>query len=277
MNSRSTSGTRVIRVDGESRTESRDVLATEDPLEIRLEYGPGEDRLTRTVSVTMRTPGHDEELAAGFLFTEGVIEDPAAIREFQRPERALEQFVKVVLDENNVPRLHQAERNFYTTSSCGVCGKASIASIQTVCPFKPTIDSLKVSKQVVVSLPGTLREAQAIFEQTGGLHGCALFDIKGNLIAMREDVGRHNALDKLIGRMFQDGKLPAADLVLLLSGRASFELVQKASMAGIRIVAAVGAPSSLAVELAEEMDITLIGFLRGARFNIYSGAERIVN
>ena len=273
---KATAGTRIIRVDGASHAEVSDVLAAEEPLEIRIEYGAADDRVTKTISVTMRTPGNDEELAAGFLFTEGVINSSAGVTGFRKPERAKEQFVQVLFNEHTVPRLQQAERNFYTTSSCGVCGKSSIASIQTVCPFPMVTDNLRIPKSIFTALPERLRASQAVFEQTGGLHGCALFDIKGNLIAIREDVGRHNALDKLIGRMLLDGILPMKDHILLLSGRASFELVQKAAMAGMRIIAAVGAPSSLAAELAEEMDITLIGFLRGARFNIYSGAERVV-
>jgi FdhD protein len=273
---KATSNTRVIRVEGHSHTEIADVLATEDPLEIRIEFGPSSARTTQAVSVTMRTPGHDEELAAGFLFTEGVLPGAGAIIGFRKPERPGEQQLTILLHDEVEINAGSIARNFYTTSSCGVCGKASVAGIRTTCPWHPQPDQLRISAQLITSLPDKLREAQAVFRETGGIHACALFGTDGRLILMREDVGRHNALDKLIGRALLEGQLPASDSILLLSGRASFELVQKAAMAGIRVIAAVGAPSSLAVEMAEEMDITLIGFLRGDRFNIYSGSERVV-
>ena len=174
-----------------------------------------------------------------------------------------------------MPDLQNTERNFYTTSSCGVCGKSSIDAIRTITSASPGSDHIKISAGIIYSLPDLLRKAQNIFEQTGGLHASALFDLYGNLLLMREDVGRHNALDKLIGASLIAGDLPLSNHILLLSGRASFDLIQKAAMAGIKIVAAVGAPSTLAVELAKEFNLTLIGFLRGERFNIYSGENRI--
>ena len=225
----------------------------------------------------MRTPGNDEELAAGFLFTEAIISSAIDIVSITRPKADNEGIVLVSLADNITLNTRNLERNFYTTSSCGVCGKASIEAVRTACNIPDSFDNLRVPASLIYQLPALLRKQQEVFENTGGLHACALFDISGKLLLSREDVGRHNALDKLIGAALADGMIPLTEHILLLSGRASFELVQKAIMAGIKIVAAVGAPSSLAVEMAEEWGMTLIGFLRGERFNIYSGAERIVN
>ena len=224
----------------------------------------------------MRTPGNDEELAAGFLFTEGVINGSADIATVTVVK---ENTVLVSLADGVAPTLNNAERNFYTTSSCGVCGKASIDAVKVVCHIEDIYpyDSLKCTPELIYSLPEILRKEQAVFEQTGGLHACALFDMQGKLLLLREDVGRHNALDKLIGAALNNKMLPLSEHILMLSGRASFELVQKAAMSGINLIAAVGAPSSLAVQMAEERNMTLIGFLRGQKFNIYSGAQRIVN
>lgn len=270
--------TRVINDNGESVS---DVLAIEEPLEIRLEYGPANERKVQNVSVTMRTPGNDAELATGFLFTEGVvknIEDIAAVEHrFIACAENKENVVQVKLAEGAVPNLHNTERNFYTTSSCGVCGKGSIAAIRTVSSFDHQKNKgLYISAKLLYSLPAALSRQQQVFADTGGLHASALFNKAGELLLVREDVGRHNALDKLIGAALNKNWLPLDESILLLSGRASFELVQKAAMAGISIVAAVGAPSSLAVELAEEFDITLAGFLRNRRFNIYTAAHRIL-
>lgn len=249
-----------------------DVLAIEEPLEIQLLYGP--ERLQRNVSVTMRTPGHDEELAAGFLFTEGIIQHREAIQSIQ-PVLPGMNTVRVTLHPAIAPQLQQADRNFYTTSSCGVCGKASIDAIKTVSMFRSESGNLVITEEVLHGLHASLLQQQAVFDSTGGLHASALFTPNGELCMLREDVGRHNALDKLIGAaLFQD-QLPLTNMILLLSGRASFELIQKAAMAGIKMVAAVGAPSSLAVTLAQEYDMTLIGFLRQQRFNIYCGGKRI--
>jgi len=270
------SRTKIIKVNAANRTDADDMLAVEEPMEIRLEFGPQNKRVQKSISVTMRTPGNDEELATGFLYTEGIISSPADIVSVIHPKADNENMVLVSLNECIIPAIGQFERNFYTTSSCGVCGKASIEAVRTACNIPDSFDKLRVPATIIYKLPGLLRKQQEVFENTGGLHACALFDINGKLLFSREDVGRHNALDKLIGAAYKVGSLPLDKHILLLSGRASFELVQKAVMAGIKIVAAVGAPSSLAAEVAEEWGMTLIGFLRGERFNIYSGAERVV-
>ncbi|HEV2148632.1 MAG TPA: formate dehydrogenase accessory sulfurtransferase FdhD, partial [Longimicrobiaceae bacterium] len=251
---------------------------TEEPLEIRLGR-PGEP--AQRVSVTMRTPGADFELAAGFLFTEGVVRGPADVA-------AIRYCVDVELDgpqEYNVVSVGLApgasfdpdslRRNFYTTSSCGVCGKASIEAVRGdgCAPVGP---GPAVSAATLLALPAKLREAQAVFERTGGLHAAALFTPAGELLRAREDVGRHNAMDKLVGAGLLAGELPYADRVLLVSGRLSFELVQKAARAGVAVLAGVSAPSSLAVELADEAGMTLVGFLRENRFNVYARGERIL-
>ena len=265
--------------DGEANNQP-DALAIEEPLEIRLEFGPAGERRTQNVSVTMRTPGNDAELAAGFLFTEGIVkkaEDIANIEHcFIACAENKENVIQVILKEDVVPNLQNTERNFYTTSSCGVCGKGSINAIRTVSTFTVQNNYLVIDSGLLFQLPTILRRHQAVFADTGGLHASALFDIKGELLLLREDVGRHNALDKLIGATLNNNWLPLAQSILLLSGRASFELIQKATMGGIQIIAAIGAPSSLAIELAEEFNITLVGFLRGNRFNIYTSPHRIL-
>ncbi|MEO6977128.1 MAG: formate dehydrogenase accessory sulfurtransferase FdhD, partial [Mucilaginibacter sp.] len=272
--------TAIIKVNDADGTETFDALAIEEPLEIRLSYDSNGEQKTQNVSVTMRTPGNDAELAAGFLFTEGVVKNAGEIAGvdycFIACAKNKENVIQVTLCEGVVPDLKNTERNFYTTSSCGVCGKGSIDAIRTVGNFVKQDDDITVDSDLLYQLPEILREQQAVFEETGGLHASALFNLDGELLLLREDVGRHNALDKLIGAALQHGLLPLNNHILLLSGRASFELVQKAVMAGIRIIAAVGAPSSLAVEFAEEFDVTLAGFLRGRRFNIYTAARRIV-
>jgi len=270
------SSTKIIKVNGTNLTDTEDLLAVEEPMEVRLEYGPGNKRLQKNISVTMRTPGNDTELATGFLFTEGIIASGKDVISVTHPKADNENIVLVSLAENATPALNLLERNFYTTSSCGVCGKASIEAVRTACNITESFDKLRIPASIIYDLPGLLRRQQEVFENTGGLHGCALFDTSAKLLYSREDVGRHNALDKLIGTAFNAGLLPLDKHILLLSGRASFELVQKAVTAGIKIVAAVGAPSSLAVEMAEEWGMTLVGFLRDGRFNIYSGAERIL-
>ncbi len=251
-----------------------DQLAIEEPLEIQLSCIFGKNRQKRSLSVTMRTPGNDEELAVGFLFTEGIIRNFTEVQSVSSGITDANQ-VLVSLDDDVVPNLNTAERNFYTTSSCGVCGKSSIDAIKTVSLFGNIDDEILIPSDIFFSLPGKLKNRQNIFETTGGLHASAIFSINGEFISLREDVGRHNALDKLVGSAFLTKQLPLNDKILLLSGRASFELIQKAAMAGIRIVAAIGAPSSLAVELAQESGITLIGFSKNDRFNIYTGAKRI--
>jgi FdhD protein len=267
----------VQKVDGESCTPVQDLLAVEEPLEIRLGQKP--------VSITMRTPGHDFELAAGFLFTEGILHHAADVQavgwspningDRVANPRQLRNSVTVELNPGVEVDMDRLERHFYTSSSCGVCGKASIEAIQMQgCPVLPRNAPL-VAATVIHRLPETLRREQPVFERTGGLHAAALFDPQGNLQLLREDVGRHNALDKLIGAQMIARRTPLSGSLLLVSGRASFELVQKALMAGIPILAAVGAPSSLAVETAQRFNLTLLGFVREGRFNIYSGASRI--
>ncbi len=263
------------RINDDQSEDVDDQLVIEEPLEIHLQYGNAENRVQKSISVTMRTPGNDVELAAGFLFTEGIIRSSTDIL-FIEQESTDSNRILLALQDDLDPGLQKTERNFYTTSSCGVCGKSSIEAIKTISVFKNEEQNILLKAEVFYALQGNLKSRQAIFESTGGIHASALFDLEGNFITLREDVGRHNALDKLIGASLLNDDLPLANTVLLLSGRASFELIQKASMAGIKVVAAVGAPSSLAVELAKECNITLVGFLRNERFNIYSCGERIV-
>jgi FdhD protein len=263
----------VQKVQGESSSPFQDLLAVEEPLEIRI----GD----RSVSITMRTPGHDFELAAGFLFTEGILQDASQVREIRwshNPDgnpRQLGNSVTVDLNPDVEIDLDRLQRHFYTTSSCGVCGKASIEAIEAQgCPVLPRNSPMVVSS-VIHCLPEALRRAQPVFERTGGLHAAALFSPDGTLELLREDVGRHNAVDKLIGAEMLARHTPLNERLIFVSSRASFELVQKAVMAGIPILAAVGAPSSLAVESAQRFNLTLLGFVRDRRFNIYSGAQRI--
>jgi FdhD protein len=265
---------RIKKVKADGLVEAEDDVAIEEPLEIRLDYGNSSGRIRKVISVTMRTPGNDEELAVGFLFTEGILLDRSQVVGIESPPGS--NTVVVILDEKAQPRLPASDRNFYATSSCGVCGKAGIDAIRTVSPYKGSEDKLRLRTPVIFRLTSEMRNRQVLFQQTGGLHASALFYLDGNFLTIREDVGRHNALDKLIGAAFLDDALPLDDKILFLSGRTSFELIQKASMAGINFVAAVGAPSSLAIALAEESGLTLIGFLGNDRFNIYSGHQRIV-
>ncbi|KQR94809.1 formate dehydrogenase family accessory protein FdhD [Chryseobacterium sp. Leaf180] len=251
-----------------------DDLSVEEPLEIRVSYIENDQKLHKNISVTMRTPGNDAELAAGFLFTEGIIHSAGQIKNIVRPiegcSKNAENVISVSLNVNFQPNFMTTDRNFYTTSSCGVCGKSSIDSIKTQSHFKNNPrQNTSIKRDVFFDLPEKLRTFQQNFSKTGGIHACGLFDFQGNLLAVREDVGRHNALDKLIGQSLMNNVVPLQEHILLLSGRASFELIQKAAMAGITVVAAIGAPSSLAVELAAEFDITLIGFLRRDTFNAY--------
>ena len=255
-------------------SEAADKVAVEEPLKIMLEYSSATGRMQKNIAVTMRTPGNDAELAAGFLFTEGVIKNKAAVKEIKQPSID-KNAVLVILNEDIQPMLSSISRNFYSTSSCGICGKASIDSIKTISQFIESKDNFRIDVTVLYNLQTQLKKEQTVFEETGGIHACALFDSDGNFIMLKEDIGRHNALDKIIGKAFLNNQLPLNNKLLLLSGRASFELVQKAAMAGIRIIAAVGAPSSLAVDMAKETGITLIGFLKADRFNIYSGEQRI--
>lgn len=270
----------IYRVSDQGVEARPDLLAVEEPLEIRLGYGPAADRQQKSLSVTMRTPGHDEELGLGFLWTEGIIQRREEVRSVQHctdlgRDEQRGNVLRIELQPEVELDWSKLERHFYTTSSCGVCGKASIDAVRsTGCPVLPRTD-MHIDPAVIHRLPDTLREAQAIFDHTGGLHAAGLFDANGELRLMREDVGRHNAMDKLIGAALQRSWLPLHQHMVLLSGRASFELVQKALMAGVPLLAAVGAPSSLAVDLAQDFGLTLLGFVRGGRFNVYAGAERL--
>jgi len=266
---------KVKRVRAGNLVDDDDELAVEEPLEIQLSYGNSVEPRQKSISVTMRTPGCDRELAVGFLFTEGIIKNRSQVSDVQ-PVAFAENKIVVTLVANESPRLQKSERNFYTTSSCGVCGKSSIEAIRTLSVYENGPDEMRVKADLFYGLQAALLGQQDVFESTGGLHASALFDLDGNFVMLREDVGRHNALDKVIGAAFLDDRLPLDKEILLLSGRASFELVQKAAMAGIKIVVSVGAPSSLAMQLAQESGITLIGFLRNERFNIYSGDQRVV-
>jgi FdhD protein len=264
---------RVTVVDDGRATSRRDRLATEEPLEIRA-AGPGQE--PAGVAVTMRTPGDDWELAAGFLFTEGLLagrEEIESIRYCDLDEPAEQHYNVVTVSLRRPFDAGALKRNFYATSSCGVCGKASIDQIEVSCAPLPPGPVL--TPDVVNRLPQALRAEQRVFDETGGLHAAGLFDPHGELVTLREDVGRHNAMDKLIGHELLEGRLPAAGRLVLVSGRASFELVQKAAVAGIPILCAVSAPSTLAVSAASRLGMTLIGFLRGDRFNVYAHPERV--
>ncbi|PRI10682.1 formate dehydrogenase accessory sulfurtransferase FdhD [Leucobacter massiliensis] len=266
---------RVTRLTaGGARTERADYLAVEEPLEIRV-FG-------RSLAVTMRTPGNDVDLAAGFLVSEGVIHREgdlaAAIHCSSDGEPNTYNVLDVGLAPGVAPPDPSLQRNFTTTSACGLCGKASIEAVHTASRFTVAEDPLTVDATALTAFPETLRAGQATFERTGGLHAAALFDGRsGEMLVLREDVGRHNAVDKVIGWALRDGRLPGRGLVLMVSGRASFELTQKALMAGIPMLAAVSAPSSLAAELAEDAGLTLVGFLRGPSMVVYSRADRIVD
>ncbi len=272
-NDRALASVRICRVAGSDLSERCDTLAVEEPLEIRVGLDLEGERVHRGVSITMRTPGSDFELAVGFLFTEGLITERGQVLGVRRCSGS--NAVRVDLAPGVVLDLARLERHFHSGSSCGVCGKSSLAAIRVIPRAQLVSGAPIVSSDVIQRLPERLREAQIVFDRTGGLHASALFDSAGCLLGLHEDVGRHNALDKLIGAEFLAGRLPLSKSILLVSGRMSFELVQKAVMAGIPILAAVGAPSSLAVDLAQEFGQTLIGFVRSDRFNIYCGMERV--
>jgi FdhD protein len=266
-----------VRVVEDGRVRVRpDMLATEEPMEIRLLAG----QTTQTVAVTMRTPGADFELAAGFLYGEGIVDSPDDVQKISYcvdSDLDTEQrynIVNVELRGGHEFDLRPLERHFYTTSACGVCGKASLEQLELRgCPVMTA--GPEVSAEVINTLPEKLREAQGLFDATGGLHAAALFDEEGELIALREDVGRHNATDKLVGWALLEGRLPLTDHIVMVSGRSSFEILQKSLAAGAPVVCAISAPSSLAVDVAKQFGMTLVGFLRGGRFNVYAGSERI--
>ncbi|WP_082519199.1 formate dehydrogenase accessory sulfurtransferase FdhD [Rhodococcus sp. Leaf233] len=264
----------VVRIRGEHRVDRPDTLVVEEPMELRVDG--------RALAVTMRTPGHDVELAHGFLLTEGVIASRVDIAAARYCDGVDDEGANTynVLDVTLAPGVAApesgVERNFYTTSSCGVCGKGSLDAIRLRTKHSPDDDDVVVTSDTLAGLPDTLRAAQKVFDTTGGLHAAALFTADGDMLVLREDVGRHNAVDKVVGWATEHDRVPLRGTILMVSGRASFELAQKAVMAGIPILAAVSAPSSLAVDLATESGLTVIGFLRGRSMNIYSRADRVL-
>lgn len=271
---------RIWEKNGSGLRRKIDYLATEEPLEIQISAGRGNQTQSHTAAITMRTPGNDYELAAGFLFNEGIIQNKDEINQITYcvgSNRSLQEYnsLNVQLTLPILPELPQLDRHFFTTSACGICGGTMLDDLKER-KLPPLSDGPKVSKQFFTQLPQKLRQAQRLFDSTGGLHAAALFDVNGELLTLREDVGRHNALDKLIGWGLLQNELPFTDRIIMVSGRASYELLQKCAVAGAPIFCAVSAPSSLAVELASEFDITLVGFLREDRFNVYSGVERIM-
>jgi FdhD protein len=276
----SSSDIHISRIDGDSVVSMEDSVAVEEPLEIRLSSNTPSGAAAKSISITMRTPGSDVELALGFLFTEGIITDRDQVsgaRSVGEPDEAsgLQNTVLVEIRPDVELDLSRLERHFYTTSSCGVCGKASIDALRVTNRESLKDKGATFSRKLIREMPDKLLRQQQLFSRTGGLHAAAVFDHAGEIMVVREDVGRHNAVDKVVGALLQAGQLPANDYGLLVSGRVSFELVQKALVAGIPSLVAVSAPSSLAVKLAEEFGMTLIGFLRGDRFNIYAGERRI--
>ena len=272
-----TASVRIATFEGAEQHQRNDEVATEEPLELRLVAG----NRTQTLAVTMRTPGHDFELAAGFVLNERILRDPRTIAQISYcidPAVDAEQrynIVNVRIDADALPDMTRFERHFAMTSACGVCGRANLDELRDL-GVEPLSDKLRIQIERLYELPERMRAAQRIFASTGGLHAAALFDERGELQAVREDIGRHNALDKLVGWGSMTNRLPFSDTILCVSGRAGYEILQKAAVAGIPIVCAVSAPSSLAVELACEFNITLVGFLRGTRANIYSASERII-
>jgi len=270
---RNTANVHVVALNEGVRSERTDTLAAEEPLEIRVQ-GPGQEQ--RSVAVTMRTPGGDFELAVGFLFTEGLIVpgDVSRVAYCDNLPGEDQQYNVVSVTLSRPFDFEQMKRNFYATSSCGVCGKAALDDIEVRCA--PVAEGTRVTTATLIGLPDGLRKAQKVFERTGGLHAAGLFTPEGKLVSIREDVGRHNAVDKVIGEQVLGGRVPLADHVLQVSGRLSFEIVQKAAVAGIPIVSAVSAPSSLAVEAGARFGMTLVGFVRDGRLNVYTHPERIL-
>ena len=272
----------INKVSDGDRNSVVDHVAVEEPLEIQLSASTPDLAAAKSVSITMRTPGHDVELALGFLFTEAIISGIEDVSDSTHtgepdPDTGLQNTVRVELKPGIEVDIDRLQRHFYTTSSCGVCGKASIDAIRVSGAKSLAKTGMAYDRKLIESLPDKLLREQQLFSQTGGLHAAAAFDTKGELDIVREDVGRHNAVDKVVGALAMQDALPANNMGLLVSGRASFELVQKALVAGITTLVAVSAPSSLAVALADEYGMTLIGFLRGSSFNIYTGEQRITD
>lgn len=276
---KSTFPIKIIKVQTEGTSEMQDHLAVEEPLEIQLEYGNTDNRQRKSIYITMRTPGADADLAAGFLFTEGIINSFSQIKKTEHTEQwspdAKNNVILISLTDEVDIDFKKLERHFYTSSSCGVCGKSSIEAIKVNAFLKLPTDSSIFEAEKIHNFPTILRQSQSVFSETGGLHAAALFDNEGKLHLLREDVGRHNAVDKLIGAAIKEGLFPLHNFLIMVSGRASFELIQKSLMGGIPILAAVGAPSNLAVQLAEESGMTVLGFVRDGRLNIYSHSQRI--
>lgn len=274
-----TTTAKIWKVQRGGSTDASDTIIAEEPMEIRVESGAKGRRTTTSLCVTMRTPGNDYELAAGFLYTEGIVggkRDLSRIEYCADPDVPQEyNIVSVVLRSDIAFNPDRLSRHFYMTSSCGVCGKTSLEAVRVAARDPIPADRPKLSSSIIPAIPDRLRAGQALFSETGGLHAAGLFDSSGALRDVREDIGRHNAVDKLIGAEVLADRVPLSDSVLAVSGRASFEIMQKAAVAGIPFVVAVGAPSSLAVTLAEEFGMTLVGFARGERFNVYAGRRRI--
>lgn len=269
----------ISRVDDKTRTKAEDLVAIEEPLEIQLSSATAEGAAAKSISITMRTPGDDRELALGFLLTEGIIQSAAQVTSVTHTgpaaEDGLQNTIRVELRAGVDVALDKLQRHFYTTSSCGVCGKASLDALYVSGQESLGKYSTTFSRAVIVALPDRVRAQQPLFSATGGLHAAAIFTADGEIVVVKEDVGRHNATDKVIGALLESEQLPGHEFGLLVSGRASFELIQKALVADIPFLAAVGAPSSLAVQTARKFDMTLVGFLRDGTFNIYAGASRI--
>jgi FdhD protein len=270
----------IRKVNGDQQLDTEDSVAVEEPLEIQLSASDAAGAAAKSISITMRTPGNDVELALGFLFTEGIITSIEQIASAEPvgpadADNGWRNTIRIEVGAGVAIDYERLERHFYTTSSCGVCGKASLDALKVAGTTSLVRNKTRFHRALILAMPDKLREQQAIFTTTGGLHAAAAFDSRGEIVVLREDVGRHNAVDKVVGCLLREKKLPASGLGLIVSGRASFELVQKTLVAGIPLLAAVGAPSSLAVRTAREFGMTLVGFLRDSRFNIYSGDERI--
>lgn len=266
----------IRKISGDQETRLQDSIAVEEPLEIQLASSTVTNSAAKSISITMRTPGDDVELAIGFLHTEGIVRLASDI-ESARLVGAEANTIRVNLKPQVDFDIGRLQRHFYTTSSCGVCGKASLDALRATGLEPVADDTPAFRRETIVSMPEKLMAQQKLFSETGGLHAAAAFDRNGEIVVLREDVGRHNAVDKVVGWLLLNGKLPATECGLMVSGRASFELMQKALVARIPLLAAVGAPSSLAVDLAREFHMTLIGFLRGPNFNIYAAAQRVTN
>ncbi len=271
----------INRVSGEHSARREDSVAVEEPLEIQLSTASAEGAAAKSISITMRTPGHDMELALGFLATEGIIDRGNQVVSVEAvgetdPDSGLKNTIRIELEASVNVDLERLQRHFYTTSSCGVCGKSSLEALRVAGAKSLRDTGTTYSRKLITGLPDKLLEKQRLFSKTGGLHAAAVFDAEGEIVTIREDVGRHNAVDKVVGHLLMNNSLPAENLGLIVSGRASFELMQKALVAGIPTLIAVSAPSSLAVQLAVDFDMTLVGFLRGENFNLYSGNSRIL-